>query len=107
MRAGAMRQVLEIHNPITSTDSTGQETYSYVLYKKVYGALKRNSMSKTEDGFIQASGTDNVDMTLRYDPNIGFNSRVYWSGTWYRITKADNVMNLNHQLDLTLTAVEL
>lgn len=107
MRAGAMRFTAEFHNPTQYTDSTGQEGYTYSLYKKTFVGIVRDSMDKNETGFIQASGHEDVTLQTRYDAHIGYNTRVYWNGTWYKINKVDNVMNLNHKLELGMTAVDI
>ena len=97
----------DFHNPTATTADNGQETYTYEFYKRAPVGIIRDSFSKTEAGMIQMSGSEDVSLTTRYDDEIGYNTRVYWNNTWYRITKVDNVMSLNHQLDLTLTTADL
>ena len=107
MRAGRMRNIVKVYAPTVSTDSTGQETYSYKLYKTVYASYERDSFSKDEQGFIQASGHETVTFKLRYDSTISYNHRVEFNGVMYRVTAVDNFMNLRHELRLKCVAVDL
>jgi len=107
MRAGQMRFMVDVMEPTASDGDDGQTTYTYTLYKRIYAGIVRDSMDKNETGMIQASGHEDVTLTTRYDPNIGYNHRIIWNGVTYRISKVDNVLNLNHKLDLTITAVDL
>lgn len=102
-----MRNTVKVYAPTVSTDSTGQETYSYALHRQVYAAYERDSFRKDENGFIQASGQEDITFTLRYDSSITYNHRIEFEGTMYRITALDNRMNLRHELRLKCVAVEL
>ena len=106
MRAGQMRFMVDVYAPTSVEGNDGQTTYTYAFYKRIYAGIVRDSMSKSEDGFIQMSGHEEVTLATRFDPNIGYNHRIEWNGTTYRITKVDNVMNLNHKLELSITAVD-
>jgi len=107
MRAGSMRNVVEIYAPTVSTDETGQETYDYALYKIVFASYERDNFSKDEQGYIQASGHEKISFKLRYDQSITYNHRILFEGVMYRITGIDNYKNLRHELRVTVTAVDL
>ena len=107
MRAGRMRNVVNVMEPTTNSDATGQETYSYALYRKVFASYERDGFTKNEDGYIQASGHETISFKLRYDPNITYNHLIEFNGIMYRIIGLDNYMNLNHELRVTVTAVDL
>ena len=102
-----MRNIVQLWEPTVTTDNTGQETYSYALYRTVYAQYNRDSFTKSEDGFVQASGQETVSFILRFDPAITYNHRIVFEGETYRITALDNYMNLRHELRLTCTAVDL
>ena len=102
-----MRNIVKVYAPTVSTDNTGQETYSYELYKVVFASYERDSFNKSEDGFLQASGHEQISFKLRYDPTITYNHRIEFEGVTYRITGLDNYMNLRHELRVTVTAVDL
>ena len=105
--AGNMRNVVELWMPTTSTDATGQETYSYALYKIVFAAFERDKYSKSEAGLIQDSGNEEISFILRYDRNITYNHRLIFNDITYRITGIDNHKNLNHWHVVKATAVDL
>ncbi len=107
MRAGRMRNLVKVYAPTTSTDTTGQETYSYKLASTVYASYERDSFSKDETGFIQASGHESITFKLRFDPSITYNHRIEFNGLMYRIVAVDNFMNLRHELRLKCVAVDL
>ena len=102
-----MRNIVDILMPTTSTDATGQETYSYTLYKKVFASYERDSFQKNESGFIQASGHEEITFKLRYDASITYNHRLTFEGNTYRIIGLDNFMNLRHELRVKCVAVNL
>ncbi len=102
-----MRNIVKVYQPKTVTDSTGQETYNYALYKTVYASYERDNYKKDEAGYIQASGHETISFKLRYDENITYNHRIEFEGVMYRITGLDNYMNLRHELRVTVTAVDL
>jgi head-tail adaptor len=102
-----MRNIVKVYEPTVSTDATGQETYGYSLYKKVYASYERDAFSKDEAGFIQASGHETISFKFRYDAAISYNHRVEFEGVMYRIVGLDNFMNLRHELRVTCTAVNL
>ena len=106
MKAGHMRNIAKVYAPSVTTDETGQETYTYSLYKSIYVGLVRDRYRKDESGFIQASGHDEYQLVTRYDSSIGYNHHVEFNGVMHRITEVDNVMNLNHELRLRITAVD-
>ena len=107
MRAGNMRNVVEVYKPRVTTDAVGQETYTYDLYKIVFAGYERDSFRKDESGFIQASGQETITFKLRYDPTIGYNHRLVFNDTTYRITSVDNFKNLRHELRIQCVAVDL
>ena len=107
MKAGNMRNIVTVMRPVTSTDSTGQETYTYTKAYDVYAAYERDGFAKDETGFIQSSGHENITFTLRFDPSITYNHRIIFNGLTYRITALDNVLNLRHELKLKCVAVDL
>ena len=107
MRAGNMRNVVEVYKPRVTTDAVGQETYTYDLYKIVFAGYERDSFKKDETGFIQASGQETITFKMRYDPAIGYNHRLVFNDITYRIISVDNLMNLRHELRLKCVAVDL
>ena len=102
-----MRNIIRVFAPKVYTDNTGQETYSYKLASVQYASYERDSFSKSEAGFIQASGHETVTFKLRYDATITYNHRIEFNGLMYRITAVDNFMNLSHELRLKCVAVDL
>jgi SPP1 family predicted phage head-tail adaptor len=102
-----MRNIVKVFAPSVSTDETGQETYSYKLYRKVFASYERDSFSKNETGFIQASGHEEITFKLRYDKSITYNHRMEFEGNTYRIIGLDNFMNLRHELRIKCVAVNL
>jgi len=102
-----MRNIVKVYAPTVSTDSVGQETYSYSLYKKMYASYERDGFDKNENGFIQASGEETITFKVRYDPNITYNHRIEFEGNMYRIIAVDNYMNLRHELRISVVAVGL
>ena len=107
MRAGNMRNVVEVYKPRVTTDAVGQETYTYDLYKIVFAGYERDSFRKDESGFIQASGQETITFKLRYDSAIGYNHRLVFNDVTYRITSVDNFKNLRHELRIQCVAVDL
>ncbi len=102
-----MRNVIKVYAPAVTTDSTGQETYSYDLTGIIYASYERDSFNKSEDGFIQASGQETVTFKTRYNNMIGYNHRLEFNGLMYRIIAVDNYYNLRHELRLKCVAVDL
>ena len=102
-----MRNLIQVLQPTTVTDTTGQETYTYSPYKTVYASYERDGFKKNETGVIQASGHEEILFKLRYDPNVGYNWRVIFNGITYRVIAVDNYMNLRHELRLKCVAVDL
>lgn len=102
-----MRNTVRLYAPKVTTDDTGQETYSYALYRSVFASYEQDFHTKDEAGIIQASGHEVITFKLRYDPLITYNFRIEFNGITYRITGLDNFMNLNHELRVTVLAVDL
>ena len=105
MRAGHMRNVAKVYAPTTVSDNTGQETYTYSLYRTIYVGLVRDRYSKDESGMVQASGHEEYQLTTRFDSTITYNHHVEFNGVMHRITEIDNFMNLNHEMRIRITAV--
>lgn len=108
MRAGKMRQLVDIYNPTASTEDDGQELYTYSLYLAgVFAELVDDVFGKDEAGFIQASGHSRATLRMRFDDGITYVSRLEWQGKTWRVVEVDNRFNLRHELVIVVEAVDL
>ena len=97
MRAGLMRQVVDVLEPSTTTKDTGEVTYSYSVStgkSKLFAWVKQISQYKTEDGMIQGSGTDLYRVSIRYDSDITYNHQLD-----YYVTSTEKVRLKINQID--------
>lgn len=109
MRAGRLRQLVNILNPTTTTDSTGQDvfTYSGITEANVFAEVRNISQRKTEDGIIQASGQEEYEVWLRYRSDITYNTRLTYNGLTLNITSIEDHRELHHALRLRCEVVDL
>jgi SPP1 family predicted phage head-tail adaptor len=108
MKAGQMRQLVDIQNPVTETDNTGQDTYSFsTIATKVPADVKNISQRKTEDGYIQASGQETFEVWMRYNSKVGYNTRLLYRGLVLSVTQVMDQRELNHAMKLRCEVVDL
>ncbi len=107
MKAGLMRQLVDIQNPKTETDNTGQDTYSFsTIATKVPADVKNISQRKSEDGFIQNSGQETYEVWMRYDSRVGYNSRLLYQGLVLNVTQVMDQKELRHSMKLRCEVVD-
>ena len=108
MRAGQMRQLVDIQNPKVQTDNTGQDTYVYsTVATNVPADVKNISQRKTEDGFIQNSGQETYEVWMRYDPKVGYNTRLLYQGQVLSVVNVMDQKELRHAMKLRCELVDL
>ncbi len=107
MRAGQMRQLVDIQNPKKVTDNTGQDTYSFsTIATKVPADVKNISQRKSEDGFIQNSGQETYEVWMRYDSRVGYNSRLLYEGLVLNVTQVMDQKELRFAMKLRCEVVD-
>ena len=108
MRAGQMRQLVTIQNPVTTTDNTGQDTYSYsTVASKVPAEVRNISQRKTEDGVIQGSGQETYTVKMRYTTLINYNTRLLYNGQILTVMNIQDQNELRHVMNLRCELVDL
>ena len=107
MRAGQMRQLVDIQAPKTETDNTGQDTYTYrTIASRVPADVKNVSQRKSEDGYIQGSGQETYEVWMRYDPRVGYNTRLLYLGQVLSVTQVMDQKELRHAMKLRCELVD-
>ena len=108
MRSGQLRQLVTIQNPVTTTDNTGQDTYSYSTVASNVPAEVRNiSQRKTEDGVIQASGQETYTVVMRYTNSVNYNTRLLFNDQILTVTNIQYQNELRHVMNLRCELVDL
>jgi SPP1 family predicted phage head-tail adaptor len=108
MRAGQMRQRVDIQNPVTQTDSTGQDTFVYYLSASGYPAMVRNvTQTKSESGVIQNSGQETYEIVMRFTPMVDYNTRFIYQGRVLSVTQIEDHAELRHGMKIRAEAVDL
>ena len=108
MRAGRLRQLVDIQQPSSSTDSTGQEVFSYATTdSRVFAEVRNVSQRKTEDGLIQASGQEEWEVWIRYRSDITYNTRLLYNGLTLNVTSIEDHRELRHALRLRCEVADL
>ncbi len=106
MNAGRMRQLITIQNATSTTDNTGQETYTYTTAaSKVWADVRNTSQRKTEDGFVQNSGAETYEVWIRYRPDVNYNTRILFDGLTLSVVNIEDQRQLRHALRLRCEAV--
>ncbi len=107
MRAGQMRQLVSIQNPVTTTDNTGQDTYSFsTVASNVPADVNNISQRKTEDGIIQASGQETYEVWMRYTSMVNYNTRLLYNGLILSVTNIMNQNELRYAMKLRCEVVD-
>jgi len=107
MRAGQMRQRVDIQNPVTQTDSTGQDFFTYSTDASGFPAMVRNAtQTKSEDGYIQNSGQETYDVVVRYTPLLDYNSRLVYEGLTMSVVSIVRDLELKHSMTLKCEVVD-
>ena len=107
MRAGDLRQRVDIQSAVTETDSTGQDTYSFkTVASKVPAQVRNITQRKSEDGFIQNSGHETYEVWMRYTDLISYNSRLLFEGLTMSVTAIEQHRELRHSMKLKCEVVD-
>ncbi len=107
MRAGQMRQLVSIQNPVTSTDNTGQDTYSFsTVASNVPADVKNVSQRKPADGDIQNSGQETYEVWMRYTSKVDYNTRLLYNGLILSVTNIMDQKELRHAMKLRCEVVD-
>lgn len=102
-----MRQLVDIQSPVKTTDNTGQDTYSFsTIARRVPADVKNISQRKSEDGFIQNSGQETYEVWMRYNPKVGYNSRLIYEGLVLNVTQVMDQKELRHSMKLRCEVVD-
>lgn len=101
VRAGRLKESIEIWRYTTTRDDYGQETKTYTLLSTVRAEAKDLSESEKETGG-KYEGRELVEFYLRYT-DINKSDRIVWNNQNFEIIEVINKFNRN--VDLTIKAI--
>ena len=115
MRAGKLRDVVDILTPIAQTKSSGEVFYTYKAEtgnRRVPCSVRNVTQKKTEDGYIQNSGDETFELRMRYSRDIGYNTQFDWysndiTKNRLRIFAIENIEEKNRELKILCERVSL
>lgn len=103
MRAGELRHLITIQQPIASQSSSGEETYTWPTYAQVYAAIEPMTMREFYQ-LDQDTAERTVHFIIRYKAGITAKMRISWDSRLYDIQSIINTKQRNRSM--VLIAVE-
>ena len=101
MRAGLLRQLIEVQTPVEAVSSDGQRTYTYTTSgTNEWASVRNTSQSKNTDGDIQAAGNEMYLVRIRYRADVGYDTRIIYNGKTMQVVGIENVNERDRELRL-------
>jgi len=102
MHAGKLRHRLTIQTRTATTDSYGQDIYTWSDLANVWGSIKSNIGGENNTEQLETGGKT-VEITIRYRDDITINDRVLSerSGRYFYINDIQDLYERYRELKLT------
>lgn len=97
MKAGKLKDIIEIYNPIVTTSEFGSSKTEYKLFYTTRAEIKYNSASKQVEN-NEIVNTRNITATLRYYVPILENMIVKFNNNRYRIDSIEPSKTYNNKI---------
>jgi SPP1 family predicted phage head-tail adaptor len=99
MRAGKLRDKIEIHSHTSAVDDFGQSVKTYALLKPVWSEALPISANETETGG-KYEGRSIFQFTIRYTTGVSNKNRIVFGGQNYEIFEVLNTEARNVELKI-------
>ena len=104
MRAGRLRQRIQLQSKATTADRTGTPTETWATYDTVWAEVKPLRGQEQQQG-DQVQGRMTHLVTLRYHSSITIEHRIYFDSRYFDINAVANVYERNIYMELSCTEV--